>query len=265
MEVSELDALKQRLSALREQERAYIRENDDVLGEISVFQIEVDAAKRKLAEANRKLAEAVARHDRLDGQLEDMEAKIEKLESRIETRELEEAAARKRIRNEEEATAPYVAPPPDPEEIADRQWMREKGLTTHAAIVERTKMLQDVVADLDKRDQRPGSRRTEKFIRDYMEARDELARLLRIQDRRKKRILGINRRITQEARVMSKLERFYVYLRMRFRRCGATSEAAAAASFRGCFSATTSFCCCCCGRTPKCSSTCSCVHPSCFK
>jgi chromosome segregation ATPase len=228
MNVSELDALKQRLSDLREQERAYIRENEDAEGNVQRYEVE-------LAIATRNLNQAIAQRDRLHSQMEKIERDIEKLESRIEQKELDEAPARNRARNEEEATRPYVAPPPDPQDDADRQWMREKGIRNWTALVDRTKMMEEVVADFEKQSQRPGHRNTQKFGLAYTEARDDLARLRRIKDRRRQRLLGTNTCIAcqvegvqprqyfcgkkcQEAFVLSKLERFYVYFRIRLRR-----------------------------------------------
>jgi DNA repair exonuclease SbcCD ATPase subunit len=228
MNVSELDALKQRLSDLREQERTYLRENDDAEGNVQRYEVE-------LATVTRNLNQAIAQRDRLHDQLEKIERDIEKLESRIEQKEVEEAAARKRARDEQEAARPYVAPPPDPQDVADKQWMREKGIRNWTALAERTKMMEEVVADFERRSQRPNSRLTEKFGLAFNEAREELARLRRIKDRQRQRILGINKCIAcrsqgvqprqyfcgqkcQEAFVLSKLERFYVYFKMRLRR-----------------------------------------------
>jgi chromosome segregation ATPase len=72
----DLDALKQQLVVLREQERTLIREADDAEGSVIRYQMEV-------TEAERKLKNATERRERLVAQLEKFESKIDKLQSRI--------------------------------------------------------------------------------------------------------------------------------------------------------------------------------------
>jgi hypothetical protein len=177
---------------------------------------------------SKKLNDAHSRLEKAHAEGEEIEEKMERLQERIDQKELEEAAARKRLRNEEEANAPRVVRPRDPEDDADMEWMRSKGIRTPNELKDRIKMLQDVVADFEERHQRRGSRTTAKFRLAWGEAHDELKRLLRIQERRRQRILGINACIScqrfaaakpghsfcgqkcQQTYVMNKLKSFYV-------------------------------------------------------
>ena len=217
----DLASLKERMVALQERDRANAREVNDAQGDVQMYEMELALTQKKLNDAHSRLEKAHA-----EG--EEIEEKMERLQERIDQKELEEAAARKRLRNEEEANAPRVVRPRDPEDDADMEWMRSKGIRTPNELKDRIKMLQDVVADFEERHQRPGSRTTAKFRLAWGEAHDELKRLLRIQERRRQRILGINACIScqrfaaakpghsfcgqkcQQTYVMNKLKSFYV-------------------------------------------------------